>query len=63
MTTHSRVSKVQERGSSALFNLALNESVVVRMGVEGVVAALEQNPRNIIAGRALRRIRALINLD
>jgi hypothetical protein len=63
MTAHIDVSKVQERGCSSLFNLTSNESVAVKIQLEGGLAVLEQNPSNSYVAAALKRInRALINL-
>jgi hypothetical protein len=62
MTAHSSVSEVQNYGCSALYNLSFKESVAVRIGLEGGLAVLEQNPRDFQAKTALQRIKALITL-
>jgi hypothetical protein len=57
MTAQNNIPEVQGRGCLALFSLTFNESVAVRIGIEGGVAVLEHNPRNYNAKRALQRIR------
>jgi hypothetical protein len=56
MTAHKNVSKVQEGGCLALFALTHNESVAVRIQLEGGVAVLEQNPSDVCAELALQSI-------
>jgi hypothetical protein len=60
MTAHTNVLQVQKWGCSALSNLTFNESVAVRIRLEGGLAVLEQNPNNSNAETALQRIKALI---
>jgi hypothetical protein len=57
MTAHSNIPGVQKWGCFTLFNLTFNESVAVRIQLEGGLAVLEQNPSNSDAKRALQRIK------
>jgi hypothetical protein len=57
MTAHSNVLEAQEWGCLALFCLSCNESVAVRIQLEGGLAVLEQNPSISYARTALQRIR------
>jgi hypothetical protein len=62
MTAHSNILGVQQSGCLALFDLSFNESVAVRVQLEGGLAVLEQNPNDSAAKIALQRIKALIIL-
>jgi uncharacterized membrane protein YecN with MAPEG domain len=63
MTMHSNVSKVQDYGCMALLQLTFNESVAVRIQLEGGVAVLEQNPSNSYAETALQSINKALSND